>query len=109
MHPTELRDQLCDLARAAGIEVREIPGAGAGAGEGEPATGSGICRVKGQIWVLLAARDSLDEHIDVLAAALSDHAREFLEARYLPPALRERLGGDPAGDLGGDPDDDFNA
>jgi hypothetical protein len=99
MHPTELLDQLRDLARAAGIEVRQIPGAGAGSGEGEPATGSGICRVKGRIWVLLAARDSLDEHIDVLALALRDHAREFLEARYLPPAVRERLGVEMGGDF----------
>jgi hypothetical protein len=63
MHPTELLDQLADLARAAGLEVREIRGA---AGEGDFPTGSGICRVKGRIWVLLAVSDSLDERIDVL-------------------------------------------
>jgi len=91
MHPVELLDQLADLARAAGLEVREIRGA---AGEGEASAGSGICRVKGDIWVLLAASDSLDERIDVLARALATHAREFLESRYLPPAVRERLGAD---------------
>lgn len=91
MHPTELLDQLADLARAAGLEVREIHGA---AGEGGPQTGSGTCRVKGRIWVLLAASDSLDERIDVLGRALATHAREFLESRYLPPAVRERLGAD---------------
>jgi hypothetical protein len=89
MHPAELLDQLADLARAAGLEVREIRGA---AGEGELPAGSGSCRVKGKIWVLLAASDSLDERIDVLARALATYAREFLESRYLPPAVRERLG-----------------
>jgi hypothetical protein len=91
MHPVELLDQLADLARAAGLEVREIRGA---AGEGEASADSGICRVKGKVWVLLAASDSLDERIDVLARALATHAREFLESRYLPPAVRERLGAD---------------
>lgn len=91
MHPTELLDQLTDLARAAGLEVREIRGV---AGEGDLPAGSGTCRVKGRIWVLLVASDSLDERIDVLGRALATHAREFLEARYLPPAVRERLGGD---------------
>jgi hypothetical protein len=90
MHPTELLDVLADLARAAGLEVREIRGAG----EGDLRTSSGSCRVKGQIWVLLAPADSLDERIDALGSALATHAREFLESRYLPPAVRERLGGD---------------
>ena len=91
MHPTEMLDQLADLARAAGLEVREIRGA---AGEGDLYNSSGICRVKGRIWVLLAASDSLDERIDVLGRGLATHAREFLESRYLPPAVRERLGAD---------------
>jgi len=94
MHPSELLDLLLDLARAAGIEVRQIPGAGVGAGEGDLGTSSGTCRVKGRIWVLLAASDSLDERIGVLGLALGTHAREFLESRYLPPAVRERLGAD---------------
>ena len=91
MHPTELLDQLTDLARAAGLEVREIRGA---PGEGDLSASSGTCRVKGRIWVLLAASDSLDERIDVLGRALAEHANEFLESRYLPPAVRERLGTD---------------
>jgi hypothetical protein len=91
MHPTELLDQLVDLARAAGLEVREIRGP---AGEADVSSGSGICRVKGRIWVLLAASDSPDERIDVLARALVTHARAFVESRYLPPAVRQRLGGD---------------
>jgi hypothetical protein len=89
MHPTELLDQLRDLARAAGLEVRQAR-AGA-AGEGEVATRSGICRVKGRVWVVLVASDDLEERIDVLAAALATHARAFLEGRFLPPAVRARL------------------
>jgi len=91
MHPAEVLDQLVDLARAAGLEVREMRGA---AGDADPSSASGICRVKGRVWVLLAASDSLDERIDVLGRALATHAREFLESRYLPPAVRQRLGGD---------------
>ena len=92
MHPIELRDQLVDLARAAGLEVREIRGSGAG--EADLQASSGTCRVGGKVWVLLAASDSLNERIDVLGRALAVHAREFLESRYLPPAVRERLGAD---------------
>jgi len=98
MHADDLLDQLSDLARAAGLEVRAI----GRAGEGERETPSGTCRVKGALWVMLSASDSLDERIDVLAAALASHAGDFLEARYLPPAVRERLaavrGGSPGSD-----------
>ena len=92
MQPGELLSQLVDLARAAGLEVREM--SGSGGREGDLPTGSGICRVKGGIWILLAGTDSLDERIDVIAGALNAHAGDFLESHYLPPALRERLGGD---------------
>jgi len=87
MHAADLLDQLGDLARAAGIEVRMI----ARAGPGEPETPSGTCRVKGALWVLLSEADSLDDRADVLAAALASHAADLLESRYLPPAIRERL------------------
>jgi len=92
MRPAELLDQLVELARAAGLEVREIRAAAAGEGEAAPASGS--CRVRGRIWVLLARSDSEDQRIDVVARALTTHAREFLEARYLAPAVRARLGGE---------------
>ena len=93
MHPTDLLDQLVDLARKAGLEVREI--ARAPAGEGASQAGSGTCRLRGRVWVMLAASDSADERIDVLGKALATHAPDFLEARYLPPALRARLTGAP--------------
>jgi hypothetical protein len=87
MHAEDLLDQLVDLARAAGLEVRTI----GRAGPGERETPSGTCRVKAAVWVMLSEADSLDDRIDVLAAALALHAADRLEARYLPPAIRERL------------------
>jgi hypothetical protein len=97
MHAEDLLDQLRDLARAAGLEVREI----GRAGEGERETPSGTCRVKGAVWVMLSAADSPDDRIDVLAAALARHAADFLEDRFLPPALRERVFRDSEGEGGG--------
>ena len=93
MEPAELTQQLVDLAEAAGFQVRPVKGAAVG--EGDP-TGSGICRIQDEIWVMLAATDSLEDQIGVLVRALQDHAPDFLENRYLPPALRERLFGEPA-------------
>lgn len=87
MHTADLLDQLSDLARAADLEVRPI----GRAGPGERETRSGTCRVNGVVWVMLSEADSLDDRIDVLAAALSSHAADLLESRYLPPAIRERL------------------
>jgi len=102
MHPSELLDQLLDLARAADLEVRHVRGGG---GEGEVAPHSGICRVRGRVWVMLVTGDDVEERIDVVSGALSAHARDFLAARYLPPALRERIderaGGRPGGDADG--------
>ena len=87
MHIADLLDQLSDLARAAGLEVRAI----GRAGPGERETESGICRVNGVVWVMLSEADSLEDRVDVLAEALASHAADLLESRYLPPAIRERL------------------
>jgi hypothetical protein len=87
--PAELARELVELAEAAGLEVRPIR-----ASEGREAeltASSGICRVRGEIWVLLAASDSVEEQISVLVRALKTHAADFLESRYLPPAVRKRL------------------
>lgn len=88
MQAGELLEELTALARAAGLEVRALRGP---AGEGEPGAASGVCRVRGRVWVLLAASDPEEERIDVLARALVRHAGELLETRWLAPALRERL------------------
>jgi hypothetical protein len=91
---SELLERLAELAREAGLEVREVR---AGA-EGDPSPTSGVCRVRGETWVLLAASDGLERRVDVLARALKTHAGHVLEGRYLPPAVRERLSQEP--DLG---------
>jgi hypothetical protein len=85
----ELARELVDLAGAAGLEVRPI-GASAGRQDDGNAS-SGICRVRGEVWVLLAASDPVEEQISVLVRALKTHAGTFLESRYLPPAVRDRL------------------
>jgi hypothetical protein len=87
----ELLRQLVELAEAAGFEVRSLRGPASG--EGPAAAASGVCRVRGATWVLLDPADPVEDRIAVLVEALKRHAAEFLEDRYLPPALRERLGG----------------
>lgn len=89
MESAEVLRQLVALAREAGLEVRSI--AGRSAAEGEPAAASAVCRVRGQTWVVLSAADSLDERVAVLSRALREQVPDFLEARYLPPALRALL------------------
>ena len=91
MELSELLERLADLAREAGLEVRELR---AGA-EGDAAPASGVCRVRGETWVLLAASDGLEKRVEVLARALKTHAGHILEGRYLPPAVRERLSEEP--------------
>jgi len=89
--PAELVRQLVDLAEAAGFEVRPLRGSAFG--ESERAASSGVCQVRGSTWVLLDPADPVEDHIAVLVAALKTHAPDFLETRYLPPALRERIHG----------------
>jgi hypothetical protein len=87
MELAPIYEQLVLLAREAGLAVRELRAGG----EGEPVTTSGVCRLRGETWVLLAPGDSLEQRIDLLARALESHAGPALEGRYLPPAVRERL------------------
>lgn len=89
MSETELLEALVELAGAAGLcvrRVRGLPGA-----DGEPAAASAVCRVRGETWVVLSSADTLEDRIDVLAAALREHRGEWLEQRYLAPSLRERI------------------
>ena len=75
------------VLRAEGITVRVIDRSR----DGERETPSGACRVNGEVWVMLSPAESIEERADVLAAALATHAADFLEARYLPPAIRARI------------------
>jgi hypothetical protein len=88
----ELLRQLVDLSRDAGLRVRPI--AGRAGAEGEPPAASGVCRIGAENWVVLSGADSIDQRVAVLARALRELAPDFLESRYLPPALREHLGPD---------------
>ena len=88
MDSAALLAALLDLAREGGLEVR-----GARASAGEPAPESAVCRVNDRVWVVLSEGDSVEIQIDVLADALRTHAAHLIEARYLAPAVRERLTG----------------
>ena len=89
MNQAEVLQRLMELAEAAGLRVRPIRGT-SGA-EGEPAAASGLCRVRGELWIVLSNNDSLEERVAVVAGALRSEASEWLQSHYLPPALRARL------------------
>jgi hypothetical protein len=88
---TELLSRLTTLAGELGLEVREVRAGAAG----DPPVASGVCRVRGETWVLLVAADGLEQRVEVLAHALKIHAGARLEGRYLPPAVRARLAKEP--------------
>ena len=87
MSPEALHEELLALAGEAGLRVRK---AGRTPDPDLPLS-SGVCRLRGEIWVVLADGDSLAERVDTLVLALRTHAGSFLESRFLAPALRELL------------------
>jgi FAD/FMN-containing dehydrogenase len=89
VEPVQLLAALLELARDTGLCVRAL-GGGSG-GDAAPPASSGVCRVRGELWVLLADSDPAARRVDVLAGALCDHAPDLLERHYLPPAVRECL------------------
>ena len=90
MSPEQIHEELLALARSAGFDVRRS--SGRLGQDADLPIASGVCRVRGAIWVILSAAESLEERSDVLAGALKLHAGSLLEDRYLPPAVRARLG-----------------
>jgi len=78
---------LMDLAGAVGLEVRVV-GRGE-AGDSPPA--SAVCKVRGELWVVLSSNDPTDVQLEVLARALRENAAELIEDSYLPPAVRSLL------------------
>ncbi len=90
MSPEQIYDELLALARSAGFDLRKSSGK-VGRDSDLPVA-SGVCRVRGSIWVVLSASESVEERSDVLVEALTSHASSLLEDRYLPPAVRARLG-----------------
>ncbi len=93
MQSADLMQALLELADEVGLEVRPVR---AGV-EGEPPLASGVCRVKGRVWLVLSSADPVDVQIGALGAALVAHAGEALEDRYLPPAVRAALEAGGAG------------
>ena len=89
MNPEALQEELVELARAAGFEVRRSTGNPAS--DRDLPISSGVCRVRGSIWVVLTPSEPFHEQNTVLASALRDHAASMLETRYLTPALRAWL------------------
>jgi hypothetical protein len=85
--PEDLLSALADLAREAGLVVRSVPRNAAR--EGEPLATSGLCRVRGEDWVMLASSDPVEQRVATLAQALRSCRATFLDQRYLAPALRE--------------------
>ena len=89
MEPSAILEALLDLAREANLEVRPVGRGGLEPGESQP--GSAVCRVKGEVWVMLSSIDPVAIQLQVLARALCEHAGDLIEARHLPPAVRSVL------------------
>lgn len=87
MNDAEVLAALIELADQAGLRVR----AAQGAADAGPLATSGVCRVRGVTWIVLIGDDPLPDRIAAVAGALREHAGEWLEGRWLPPALRDHL------------------
>ncbi|MEM7413351.1 MAG: hypothetical protein AAF430_24180 [Myxococcota bacterium] len=84
MSPEECLVALRELAGEFGLEVRA-------AGPPDAPPTSGVCRVRGEIWVVLVAGEPAARQVDALVEGLRAHAGPALEERYLPPAIRALL------------------
>ena len=82
----ELLEALQALARELELEVRVAPGG--------DATTSGVCRLRGRPWVLLAASDPLERRVAVLAGALRAHAGAAARRATCRPRCAPRSGRD---------------
>lgn len=91
MDETDILEVLLDLAEAAGFEVRP----GGRLAPDDPPLASGVCRLRGKLFVVLSANESVSVQIDTLARALRENALPLLEGQHLPPAVRAVI--DPAG------------
>ena len=89
MDDVELLEALLELAGEFGLDVRIIQPAGSG--ESEFPVSSGVCSVRGQLRVLLSREDPIDVQNRVIAQALNSKAKNDLESRFLPPAVRGAL------------------
>jgi hypothetical protein len=89
MDASALLHCLLELAGETGLAVRRV--GRQPAFEGLPLGSSGVCRVRGELRVMLFDSDPVPERIRVLARALREIRGAELEGRFLPPAVRECL------------------
>ena len=89
MDSRDLLEALLVLADSAELEVRILTAAAA-ASDFSP-MGSAACRVGTRIWVVLSPDDPSAHQSEVLGEALSRYRSEFLEGRFMAPALRELI------------------
>jgi hypothetical protein len=82
-----LLESLLSLSDEAELEVRVLSSRAA-AVELSP-TESAACRVGDRIWVVLNPDDPEGHQAKVLASALGKFRSEFLEDRFLAPAVRD--------------------
>ena len=82
----DLLEALLELAHEAELEVRIL--SNHAAAENAP-TQSAAARVGARIWVVLAPNDPAEHQARVLAETLARHRAEFLESRFVAPALRD--------------------
>lgn len=87
MEPPALRDALALLAKECGVSVRVLRGGS----DGAAGLVSGPALVRGVPWVVLVAGDPVGVQVAALAGGLARFARAAVDARYLPPAVREAL------------------
>ncbi len=87
MEEAALRDALAELARECRVSVRVLRGGA----DAAPGLASGPALVRGAPWVVLVASDPVGAQIAALATGLVRFARADVDARYLPPAVREAL------------------
>lgn len=91
MQESEILEVLLELAAEAGMRVK-IAGQSAATQDALPLS-SGVCRVHGELWVILSNVEPASAQIRVLAAAIRTHATSLTEDRHLPPAVRAWLEG----------------
>ncbi|MEE3328279.1 MAG: hypothetical protein VX252_13155 [Myxococcota bacterium] len=87
----DILEMLFELAREAGFEIR----AAGRLSPDDPPLLSGVCRLRGRLYIVLSANESVPMQIEALASALRDNAAESLQNRHLPPAIRSLI--DPPG------------
>ncbi len=87
MRDKDLLEALLELAHEAELEVRIL--SNHAAATENALTQSAAARVGARIWVVLAPNDPAEHQARVLAETLARHRAEFLESRFVAPALRD--------------------